>query len=138
MYHLPPAFHKVFDLSTSITFGGKGEHKVQVISIDCIIVRVPPPGATYFDFWSLLISNDIEMLLGLSTQTKLRMITDKDPDKPNATFRFVGVTVTLVRKFGHLYYEGSLPFEYLFSSTELAQIHRNLGHAPLGSVYSAL
>lgn len=138
MYHLPSAFHKIYKLSTSITFGGKGEQKVQVKSIGRIVVRVPLPGATYFDFWSLLISNDIPMLLGLSTQTKLRMITDKDPDKPNATFRSVGVTVNLVRKFGHLYYEGSPPFEYLFSSTELAQIHRNLGHAPPGSVYSAL
>lgn len=38
----------------------------------------------------------------------------------------------------HLYYEGPPAGEFLFSSSELAQIHRNLGHAPAGAVYSAL
>ena len=35
-------------------------------------------------------------------------------------------------------YEGPTADECLFSVSKLAQIHRNLGHAPAGSVYSAL
>ena len=70
------------------------------------------------------------MLLGITTQTNLRTVTDKDPQKPTANFQALGIVVPLVRKFGHLYYEHADTHDYLFSTTELAQIHRNLGHAP--------
>ena len=72
------------------------------------------------------------------TQTNLRTVTDKDPKNPNATFKALGITIPLTRKLGNLFYEGSSENEYLFSVSELAQVHRNLGHAPAGSVYSAL
>lgn len=44
----------------------------------------------------------------------------------------------LVCKDNHLYYECPENREYLFSSTELSQIHSHLDHAPPGSIYSAL
>lgn len=57
----------------------------------------------------------------------------------------VVTSVPLALKFGHLYYgtqqnRGPHPntTSYLFSVAELAKGHRNLGHAPAGSVYSAL
>jgi len=62
----------------------------------------------------------------------------EDADKPSVAFKAIGFPLPLVFKFGHLYYEGSPPNEFLFSTCELAQIHRNLGHAPAGTVYSAL
>ena len=63
----------------TITFGGNGQNKVKVNAIGTIRVRMPLPANTYFDFTSLLISNDVPMLLGLSTQANLKAVTEKDP-----------------------------------------------------------
>lgn len=76
------------------------------------------------------------MPLRLHTQTKLRVITDKSRDHPTVTFKATGIFLPLVFKLGHLYYERPPPHEYLFSTSELVQVHRNLGHAHAGSVYS--
>ena len=69
---------------------------------------------------------------------KLRAVTNKNPELPTVTFKAIGlVTLPPVFKLGHLYYERPPHHEYLFSTNELAQVHRNLGHAPAGSVYNA-
>ena len=99
---------------------------------------MPLSDINYFDYRSLLIHNDVPMLIGLRTQTKLRALTDKDPQNLSITLRTLDITLPLVVKDQHLYYEGPPKGDYLFSSAELAQVHRNLGHVPAGAVYSAL
>lgn len=136
-YHIPPALREIDKKKIKITFGGKGKNQVKVEAIGTVVIRMPLPAESFFEFKSLLISNDVPMLLGLSTQRKLRAITDKDPENSSVFFKAIGVRLPLVLKFGHLYYEGP-PGDYLFSTAELAQVHRNLGHATAGSVYSAL
>ena len=42
------------------------------------------------------------------------------------------IAIPLTRKLGHLLFEGSSENEYLFSASELAQVHRDIGHAPAG------
>jgi hypothetical protein len=111
---------------------------VKVQTIGRILMRFPLPGECFFNNYALLINNDVPMLIGLSTQIKLRAITDKDPKLPTANLRSIGVTIPLTFKFGHLYYEDATINECLFSSSEFAKIHGNLGHAPPGAVYSAL
>lgn len=144
-YHLPPHFKDISPLSTTITFGGIGGNKVKVQSLGTVVIRMPLPGETFVDYRSLLISNDVSMLLGLQTQMRLGMVTHKDVAHPYAEMKAVGITIPLTLKYGHLYYEAVNEqthymenAEYLFSMAELAQVHRNLGHAPAGSVYSAL
>ena len=137
-YHLPDCLKKIEPVQTEITFGGKGSNRVQINTIGIVTIRMPLPAFSYFDFKSLLIQNDVPMLLGLCTQTKVHATTTKDPSKPRVNFKTIGVTVPLKFKLGHLYYEPPGTNEYLFSMIELAQIHRNLGHAPPGSVYSTL
>lgn len=57
---------------------------------------------------------------------------------PTANLRSLATTIPLVFRYNHLYYEPNTNAEILFSSAELAQIHRNLGYAPPSFVYSAL
>lgn len=64
-YHLPTAFHNIQRPKLSITFGGKGRNRVQVMAIGRVAIRVPLPAKCYFDFQALLIKNDVPMLLGL-------------------------------------------------------------------------
>lgn len=137
-YHLPDYLLQIKPHKSSITFGGKGKNRVQVRTVGTVIIRIPLPAHSYFDYKSLLIHNDVPMLLGLKTQTKLRAVSRKHPSNPSITFESIGITLPLTLKFGHLYYEGPRMNDYLFSMIELAQVHRNLGHAPAGSVYSAL
>lgn len=137
-YHLPAQLKRVRMHKASISFGGQGPNRVQVNALGSIIIRVPLPAHCYFDYKSLLISNDVPMLLGVATQTKLKAVTIKDCKHPTVNFRTIGVTLPLKLKFKHLYYEAPDTDDYLFAMSELAQIHRNLGHAPAGSVYSAL
>lgn len=144
-HHLPPQFKEVLPQSTTITFGGTSGNKVKVQSLGTVLIRMPLPGACFVDYRSVLITNDIPMLLGLQTQMRLGMVTYKDTNEPYAKLTKVGVNISLTLKFGHIYYEAKTDHslyidgtEFLFSMSELAQVHRNLGHAPAGSVYSAL
>lgn len=103
-----------------------------------MIVRVPLRAYCYFDYKSLLIANDVPILLGLHSQTDLLKITDKNPNKPIITFKAIGVSILLVFKLGHLFYNGLHPNEYLFSIHKIVQVNHNMGHAPADSMYSAL
>lgn len=137
-YHLPSSYHDIHQLQSTITFGESGKQKVKVSTIGRITIRVPLPGHTFFDYQSLLIHNDVPMLFGLATQTRLHTVTDKHPLHPVAHLNTLNITISLTLKFKHLYYIPHPSLDFLFSSSELAQIHRNLGHAPPGSIYSAL
>lgn len=100
---------------------------------------MPLPGETFVDNRSLLICNDVPMLLGIQTQMRLGMVTHKEVNNPYAEIKSVGTKISLTLKFGHLYYEAFMAnTDYVFSIAELAQVHRNPGHAPSGSVYSSL
>ena len=66
-YHLLDCLKKIEPVQTEINFGGKGSNRVQVNAIGIITIRIPLPAFRYFDFKSLLIQNDVPMLLGLST-----------------------------------------------------------------------
>lgn len=137
-YNIPNEFYTILHNSTSLAFGGKGKEKVSCQSLGIVKIRVPLPDATFFDYRSLIILNDVPMLLGLQTQTRLRTITDKYTSNLRINLRSLNIKLPVVIKDNHLYYEGPSRGEILFSSAELAQIHRKLGHAPVGASYSAL
>lgn len=82
--------------------------------------------------------NHVPILLGLATQLRLHTVTDKNLQTPTSHIRTKNVTIPLVFKLNHLYSVTLNVNDFLFSSAELAQIHKNLGYAPPGSVYSAL
>lgn len=52
--------------------------------------------------------------------------------------RALNDVLPLVLNDNNLYYESPPYREYLFRSTELAPIHRSLGHAPPEAAYSSL
>lgn len=98
-----------------INFWGKVNNKDKVNAIGTVVIRIPLPAHIFFHFTSLLIANDVTMLVGLSTQKKLRVITVKNPLKTSVYFKDIGITIPFVFKFGHLYCEGPIT-EYLFST----------------------
>lgn len=101
-YHLPKTFREIDKKKMTIRIGGQGDNKVKVDAIGTVVIRIPLPADTFFDFNSLLISNDVPMLLGLSTQAKLKAITDKGPDHTHVYFKAIGIKLPLKFKFGHL------------------------------------
>lgn len=136
-YHLSNQFYTIKPFHTS-TFGGIGKQKVSTVQIGLILIRFPLPANSYFDFQSLLVYNNIPMLLGFQTQINLHTITDKQPVNPTIKFNKIGIELPLTKFDCHIYCIGPSCGEIIFSMRELAQIHRNLGHAPVGSVYSSL
>lgn len=64
------------------------------------------------------------MLIGLKTQRKLKALTDKNPDNLSIHLRALNIFLPLGFKDEPLYYEGTPSGVFLFSSSELAQIHR--------------
>lgn len=137
-YHLPSEYHEIQKLQTVITFGGKVEQKVEVSTVGPVKICVPLPGYSFFDYESILIVNDVQMIFGLSTQIRLWIVTEKNSESPKVHLRALNVTIPLIMKFNHIYYEGPSSNDFLFSSAELAKIHRNIVHAPPGSVFHAL
>lgn len=99
---------------------------------------MPLPDMTYFAYKSPRNGNDVPLSLGLRTQLNLKNVTRKDPDNLCITFIALQISLLLTFKDSHLYYTGPSPAETLSGRSELVQVHRNLGHAPAGSVYSAL
>lgn len=137
-HNLPYKLLIVTYTQNSIAFEGKGKEKVNCHPMGLVTIRVPLSDINYFDYRSLLIHNDFPMLIGLRTQTRLRALTGKDPYNLSITLRSLNITLFLVIKDQHLCYEGPPKGDYLFNSAKLAQVHRNLGHAPAGAVDSAL
>lgn len=74
------------------------------------------------------------MLIGLNLQRKLHSIIDNNDQSPSISFRKLGITISLSYKDGHLYKQGPQTGSFLFTTMELAQFNRNLGHAPAGAV----
>lgn len=74
-FHLPSEYHNIYQLNSTITFGGTGKQRVEVTTIGCVHIRVPLPGQSYFNYHSLLIQNDVPMLFGLSIQAHLHTFT---------------------------------------------------------------
>lgn len=103
-----------------------------------LTIRFPLPDFTYFSYRSLLLDNNIPMLLGFNLQRKLHCVTNKHENAPIVLFQNVGVTLSLSYLDGHLYYTGPQYGSFLFSTMELAQINRNLGYAPAEAVFSVL
>lgn len=137
VHHVPTAYHDINHFETRIIFGGKGKQNVNVAILGRVNIRAPLPGFTYFDFSSLLIVNYVPMLFGFATQIRLRTITERRPEL-TAYLGALDVFIPLVFMSNHLYYVSDCNNDFLFSSTELEQIHRNFGHAPPGSIYSEL
>lgn len=77
------------------------------------------------------------MLFRLPKQTLFCTVNEKTPYTSKAYLLVLRVTISLVSKFKHLYYESPRTHEIPFSSSKLSQIHRNLGHTPPEFVYSA-
>lgn len=75
---------------------------------------------------------------------KLHTITHKDSNSSYADLRALRVVSPLIVKFGYPHFDKSSSrytvnnSEYLFSTTELADVLINLGQAPASSLYSAL
>lgn len=137
-FTLSDELHRVQSDQANLFFGRKGQNSVTSRALEIFQVRFPLPDYTCFEYKSFLISNNIPMLLGLNLQRKLYAVTDKDENLPTITFRKVGIKLSLIYKDCHIYYEGSSTGSFLFATVELAWIHRNLGHASAGAVYSAL
>lgn len=144
-FHSFFCFHRITPLNSGITFGDQGRNKFIVRSLNKDIIRVLVPVVRYFSYMFLIIFNDFSTLLGLQARTRLRMVTNKQKSNLRAVLIALNVSIPLQRKFSLLYYEAYCNSnrtldhtEYLLSMTELAQIDGNLGHAPTGSVYSAL
>ena len=136
--HLPDTHFTVNPTTSDVFFGGNDGNKVSASMLGVVIIRVPITDECYFDYSSLLVENNIPMLIGLSTQQRLQAVTTKSAEENKMQLRAIGVTLQLTFKKNHLYFEfGNTPL-YLFSFAELAQVHKNLGHAPSGPVYSAL
>lgn len=136
--HVPESHLQVQQVRTGICFGGNDQNRVKAAVLGAVTIRVPLPGDTFLDYESILIEDNVPMLLGLDTQTRLQAVTSKSEDQNRILFRKIGVTLKLTLKFKHLYYEFPTDTEILFSFIELAQMHKNFGHAPPGSVYSVL
>lgn len=137
-YHLPFKFHVIYLFETTITFGGKSKQKVEVSTVEGVNIRIPVPGLIYFDYESLLIKNNVPMLLWLALQIRLRNITDKKSINPTANLRSHDTKIRLVFEYNQFYYEPDNTAKFRLSFTELAQIRRNVGHAPLESIYTTL
>lgn len=79
----------------SISFGVKGHGKLQHQPIGLVLIIVPLSNGTYFNYRSLLISNDVPMLIGFQTQTRLRALTDKDLNNLSITLRANNINLPL-------------------------------------------
>lgn len=106
--------------------------------VGAIFTRVPLPGDSYLDYESFLVDDNIRILLGLDTEIRLEAETTKSDIQNKILFREIGVSLDLVHKFKDLYYEFPPEVYIMLSFSELTQLHKNFGHAPPGSVYSAL
>lgn len=78
-YHVPTAHHEIHELHSTINHDSAGRQMVEFSTISHVTIRFPRPEQTYLDYLSLLIHNNLPMLFGLSTQTRLHTVTDKDP-----------------------------------------------------------
>lgn len=114
-------------------------------SLGTVLIRMPLAGECFVDYRSVLLANGLTMLLGLETEMRLGMVTYKDTNEPYAKPKKVGVTISLTLVSGQLYLQPKadriwyiVGTDFLFSTSEIAQVHCKLGHAPAGSVYSAL
>lgn len=134
-YHLPSFLTTIIPSKQDIIFGGKGRNRVIARTLDTVTILVPLPFTCYFGYRSVLMSNDISMLFELKAKTELNIVTHNDAKTPHAELRVIHVIIPLQHKFKNLYYcppddiSPNTRIEYLFSTRELAQIHRNLSHA---------
>lgn len=85
-----------------------------------------------------MITINVPMRLELQFQTNIFAVIYKLPLHPSLTFKATGTTISLVLKLRRLYYETSLTNIYFFSTSELAQVHCNLGHAQHELIHSPL
>lgn len=134
---------KLHPVQSHLIFGVKDHNSIKYRALGMVNICFPLPYFTYFSYESFLIYNDIPMLLALmllalNLQRKLQALPDKNEHSPTILLRKFGIELLLVYKDGYIYYEGHSKASFLFTTIELAQIHRNLGHAPAGAVSSAL
>lgn len=139
-YHLPSYLTTNIPSHKDVTFGGKETNRIIVEKLGTITIRAPSSGAFFFEYLAPIVSDDVSMLLGLHTHIILKTVIHKHKTTPLAELRAINVTIPLQQKFGELYYcipnsNSSNPrTEYLLTTTQLAQIHRNLGlpwlHSP--------
>lgn len=104
-------------------------------------MRIPVLGQSYIEYTSYLVDVNVPMLFLLPDQRRFKCVTSKDDSGPeHLLFRTASLSLPLTLQFGHLYYN-PCPNEHdivLFTSSELAQVHRNMGHAAAAAACSAL
>lgn len=134
-----PASHlHVKPQHANICFRRKDKNRVRPNVVGTICVRIPLPGNFHTDYNSFLVQENIPMLFGLNIQTKLHAVTYKSPAENKIVLRALRVTLPLVTKYRHLYYQFPSDVQFIFSFSKRSQGHKNLGHAPPGTVTGAL
>lgn len=118
-----------------IRFGGTEGQRCKAIGI--ARVRIPVSDCSFLERKFFVVNSNVPMLLGLKSHKELGTITNLNTNPPRLEFPKHGFSLPLSYKHGHLYIQ--YPDDIcLFTASELARIHRNLGHPSAKSAYDAL